>query len=98
MGKSIKDNEVFSINPALQQIGIVIQQERKKRGLTQAQMVNLIGGNQGDYANIELGKRNVTLKTLLAVFNILKLNLSLADEWGKTYRVVSPLDTDQAAE
>ena len=46
---------------------------RKSSGLTQAQMANLIGVNQRQYSNIELGKSEITIdkiEALMSRFNV----------------------------
>lgn len=90
MRKTIKDTELLSTTPLLENIGQVIQQARKKKGLTQNQVVALVGGTQGDYAELEQGKRNITLRTLLSIFTVLGLNITLADETGNTYQIIQP--------
>ena len=60
------------------QIGAIIREERRARGLTQAQLGELIGRRQATISKLEKGDAGVQLNTLFDVLAALNLELLVA--------------------
>lgn len=60
------------------QIGAIIRQERRDRGLTQAQLGDLIGRRQATISKLEKGDAGIQLGTLFDVLAALDLELLVA--------------------
>lgn len=78
--KIAKKHKKFIGTPSKQllKIGQLIREERLKKNLTQRDLAQLTGISQSDISLIELGKKNITLLTLLQlakVLNIKKISL-----------------------
>ncbi len=58
-------------NKVLKVFGFNIKVERMKKGLTQAQLAEMLNVHEKHICKIETGKQNVTLKTLNKIANIL---------------------------
>ena len=54
--------------------GMKIQIARKKRGLKQEELANLLGVSRTTLANIEGGKQSMTIKALINICRELRLN------------------------
>lgn len=57
-------------------LGELIRQTRKERHLTQEELGKLIGVQKSQISRIERNTKNVTLATILRVFNALKANIN----------------------
>jgi HTH-type transcriptional regulator/antitoxin HipB len=55
------------------ELGVVLRDVRREKGLTQAQLGELLGLTQTTVSNAERGTRNLQLKTILALFAALDL-------------------------
>ena len=55
----------------LQAVGQRIRELREERGLTQAQVAERLESQVGNYQNVEHGKRNVTMETLVNIATVL---------------------------
>ncbi len=65
----------------LKVFGFNLKVERMKRGLTQAQLAELLGVHEKHICKIETGRQNVTLKTLDKIASVLNIkNSSLLEE------------------
>lgn len=65
----------------LKVFGFNLKVERMKRGLTQAQLAELLGVHEKHICKIETGRQNVTLKTLDKIACVLHIkNSSLLEE------------------
>ncbi|MBR1754259.1 helix-turn-helix transcriptional regulator [bacterium] len=60
----------------LKVFGLNLKMERMKKGLTQAQLAELLNIHEKHVCKIETGKQNVTLKTLSRIANVLGVNES----------------------
>lgn len=60
-------------NPS--QIGVIIREQRRARGLTQAQLGELIGRRQATISKLEKGDAGIQLGTLFDVLAALNLDL-----------------------
>ena len=64
-----------NIARSLKQLGAVVRQTRKQRGLTQASLGSLINKRQATISNLESAESGTTLDTLFAVLSALDLEL-----------------------
>ena len=67
----------FEYDLQIEQIGQAIKQTRKHRQLTQAELGKLIGVQKAQISRLESNPGNVTIDTLLRVFNALQANIKL---------------------
>jgi DNA-binding XRE family transcriptional regulator len=67
----------FEYDLQIEQIGQAIKQTRKHRQLTQAELGKLIGVQKAQISRLESNPGNVTIDTLLRVFNALHANIKL---------------------
>lgn len=65
------------------QLGAIIRRERRKRGLTQAQLGQKIGLRQATISKLEAGEPATQLRTLLDALTALNLEITI-DTRGKT--------------
>ena len=70
----------------LEVLGDMIKQVRLERNLTQEQLGKLIGVQKAQISKLENSATNVTMETVLRVFNALKAKVSFKVEL-KNYRV-----------
>ena len=59
------------------QLGAIIQNERRRQGMTQQQLANLIGKQQKTISAIENGSQGTKLETLLRVIATLDLDIRI---------------------
>lgn len=59
------------------QIGVIIRRERRARGLTQAQLGELIGRRQATISKLEQGDAGIQLGTLFDVLAALNLDVRI---------------------
>lgn len=57
------------------QIGVIVRRERRARGLTQAQLGDLIGRRQATISKLEQGDAGIQLGTLFDVLAALHLDI-----------------------
>jgi HTH-type transcriptional regulator / antitoxin HipB len=71
--------ERYEYELRLDLLGEMIRQTRKERRLTQSQLGELIGVQKSQISRIERNAKNVTIETILKVFNALnaKVNFSV---------------------
>jgi len=73
----------------LKQIGALVRDARKQRGLTQTQLAEALGTSQSAVARIEQGKQNVSLEMLARIGTALDTGLVQLGHVGPTHlRVV----------
>jgi DNA-binding XRE family transcriptional regulator len=77
--KGTKEREEYEFELKLELIGGMIKTARKKRNLTQEQLGKLVGVKKAQISRLENSTGNVTLETVMRIFNALgaKLNLHL---------------------
>ena len=77
--KGIKEREEYEFELKIDLIGDMIKIARKKRNLTQEQLGELVGVKKAQISRLENSTGNVTLETVMRIFNALgaKLNLNL---------------------
>ena len=74
IGTPERDEYEFELK--LELIGDMIQMARKERNLTQQQLGQLIGVKKAQISRLENNTGNVTLETILKVFNALEAKIN----------------------
>jgi HTH-type transcriptional regulator / antitoxin HipB len=74
IGKPRRDEFEFELKHEL--IGDMIQRARKHRNMTQEQLGELIGVKKAQISRLENNTGNITLETLLKVFNALEAKVN----------------------
>jgi HTH-type transcriptional regulator/antitoxin HipB len=69
------------------QVGASLQARRKTLGLTQAEVAERLGLSQNRLSELETRPETFTLEQLLAVLNVLGLDLALGERKGTGSRV-----------
>jgi UDP-N-acetylglucosamine 1-carboxyvinyltransferase len=67
-----------------QKIGLIIQQTRTARGLTQAELAEKIGTSQSAIGRIEKGGQNISIEMLGRISDVLESSIITLNEGGKT--------------
>jgi DNA-binding XRE family transcriptional regulator len=77
--KGSQERDEYEFELKLELIGDMIKTARKKKKLTQEQLGELVGVKKAQISRLENSTGNVTLETVLRIFNALgaKLNLNL---------------------
>lgn len=73
-------------------IGDVVRYHRKKSGLTQKELADLAGIGKTAVFDIEHGKPTVQMETLLNVFHVLNITLTLQSSLMDRYRAEAEHD------
>ena len=80
----MKDRDIGKIGTAerdkyeFEVLGEMIKSVRKERNLTQEQLGELIGVQKSQISKLERSAKNVTIETILKVFNALKANIKFS--------------------
>lgn len=74
IGTGSRDKYEYELR--LDLLGAIIRQARNERNLTQAQLGELIGVRKSQISRIERNVKNVTIETILRVFNALKAKIN----------------------
>jgi len=77
-GTPERDQYEFDLKMDL--IGEMIKKARKERNLTQEELGTLIGVQRAQISKLEKGSKNVTIGTILKVFDALKANIKFRIE------------------
>lgn len=77
-GTPIRDEYEFELN--LELLGEMIRTTRLQRNLTQEQLGELIGVQKAQISKLEKNANNVTVETILKVFNALKAKVNFRIE------------------
>ena len=70
------DRDQYEFELKLELIGYMIQKARKERNLTQQQLGELIGVKKAQISRLENNTGNVTIETILKVFNALEAKVN----------------------
>ncbi|WP_424962621.1 helix-turn-helix domain-containing protein [Ekhidna sp.] len=70
------ERDQYEVELKLELIGDMIQQARKQRNLTQQQLGELIGVKKAQISRLENNTGNVTIETILKVFNALEAKVN----------------------
>lgn len=60
----------------VEEIGTIVRENRKNAGLSQIELAQLAGVGKTSVFDIEKGKETVKLKTLMAVLNVLNIEIA----------------------
>ena len=87
--KGTNNRDQYEFELKLDILGEMIKQTRKERNLTQEQLGELIGVNKSEISKLERNARNMTISTVLKIFNALKakvnFNIELENkDWSLT--------------
>lgn len=69
-GSENRDKYEFELN--LELVGEMIKTARKERNLTQEELGKLVGVQKAQISKLEKGSKNVTIATILKIFDALK--------------------------
>ena len=78
VGTSVRDK--FEYDLQMELIGNAIKQTRKERKLTQEELGRLIGVQKSQISRLESNPGNVTIDTLIRIFNALQARIKLQVE------------------
>jgi len=78
--KGTPERDKFEYELQMDLIGEAIKQTRKERNLTQEELGRLIGVQKSQISRIESNASNVTIDTLMRVFNALQAKVKLQVE------------------
>ncbi len=78
IGTPKRDRYEFELK--LDLIGDMIKKARKKRGLTQTELGDLVGVQKAQISKLENGTSNVTISTILKVFDALNAKVNFKVE------------------
>jgi len=74
--KGTDKRDIYEQELQLEALGDIIKQVRTERNLTQEQLGKLLGVQKAQISKLENNTTNVTMDTVLRVFNALKAKLS----------------------
>lgn len=72
------ERDQFEFELKMEILGEMIKSVRKERQLTQEQLGELIGVQKSQISKLERNTKNVTIETILKVFNALKANVTFS--------------------
>ncbi len=72
------DRDKYEFDLRMEVLGDMIKSVRKERKLTQQQLGELIGVQKSQISKLERSARNVTIETILKVFNALKADIKFS--------------------
>ena len=81
-GTAERDKYEFDLR--MEVLGEMIKSVRKERKLTQKQLGELIGVQKSQISKLERNTKNVTIETILKVFNALKANVKFSVEMNQS--------------
>lgn len=76
IGTEARDKYEFDLRMEI--LGKMIKSVRKERKLTQEQLGGLIGVQKSQISKLERSAKNVTIETILKVFNALQANIKFS--------------------
>lgn len=74
----IADRDKYELDLRMEVLGEMIRSVRKERKLTQEQLCELIGVQMSQISKLKRSAKNVTIETILKVFNALKANIKFS--------------------
>ncbi|MCG2462966.1 helix-turn-helix domain-containing protein [Flavobacteriaceae bacterium F89] len=72
------ERDKYEFDLRMEVLGEMIKSVRKERKLTQEQLGELIGVQKSQISKLERSAKNVTIETILKVFNALKANIKFS--------------------
>ena len=73
----------MSMNDYLQKIGVIINENRNRKGLTQTQLAEAIGTSQSAINRIENGGQNISVEMLMRISDVLNCDIVTLNHSGK---------------
>jgi HTH-type transcriptional regulator/antitoxin HipB len=83
------DRDKYEFDLKMDILGEMIKSVRKERQLTQEQLGELIGVQKSQISKLERNANNVTIETVLKVFNALKANVKFTVEMDHSDLVIA---------
>ncbi len=74
------ERDLYEYDLKMEILGELIRETRKKRNLTQSELGELIGVKKSTISKLERQAKNVTIDTLIRVFNALKTTIKFRIE------------------
>ncbi len=78
------ERDQYEFDLKMEILGDMIKSVRKERHLTQEQLGELIGVQKSQISKLERNTKNVTIETILKVFNALKANVKFSVQLEQT--------------
>ena len=78
--KGSPERDQYEFDLRMEIIGQMIKTARKQRNLTQEELGKLIGVQKAQISKLEKGSKNVTIATILKVFDALRANIKFRVE------------------
>ncbi|MCM4166068.1 hypothetical protein KCTC52924_02980 [Arenibacter antarcticus] len=78
------ERDKYEFDLSMEVLGEMIKSVRKERKLTQEQLGELIGVQKSQISKLERSAKNVTIETILKVFNALKANIKFSVHMNDT--------------
>ncbi len=72
------ERDKYEFDLKMESLGDMIKSVRKERQLTQEQLGHLVGVQKSQIPKLERNTKNVTIETILKVFNALKANVKFS--------------------
>lgn len=82
IGTAVRDKYEFDLR--MEVLGDMIKSVRKERKLTQEQLGKLIGVQKSQISKLERSAKNVTIETIVKVFNALKATVKFSVQMDKS--------------
>jgi len=73
--KGTPERDSYEMELKVEILGEMIKKVRKDRHLTQEELGKLVGVNKSQISKLERNTKNVTIATILKIFNALKANI-----------------------
>jgi len=73
-----QERDKYEFDLKMEALGNMIKSVRQERHLTQEQLGQLIGVQKSQISKLERNTKNVTIETILKVFNALKANVKFS--------------------
>ena len=78
--KGSPERDAYELELKVEVLGEMIKKVRKDRHLTQEELGKLVGVNKSQISKLERNTKNVTIATILKIFNALKANIKFTVE------------------
>ena len=75
-----KERDQYEFDLKLDVLGYMIKQARKKRNMTQEELGKLVGVKRAEISKLENSSRNMTIGTIIKIFNALKADIKFRIE------------------
>lgn len=78
------ERDQYEFDLKIEILGEMIKSVRKERHLTQEQLGELVGVKKSQISKLERNTKNVTIETILKVFNALKANVKFSVQMDRS--------------